>query len=204
MIKFAGPLRNLLQHFTNHYLWLDTLDFWPHFTNPSLNCQSLLASRCTASGRTTQKIHPFSSSEYALSLRIRCRGMCLLSRFLAMDLCLTLWLNRDKSNMHELNCILHQRYLESNFFRTETLQEACENNFPKNLSSSFTCYTQNFPDNLSNNTEILYLSILLHYPVMYIPVCLYQNIYIRVYICDADVHHILNSDVPQPVEVYCS
>jgi hypothetical protein len=41
--RFIGPLYNLLQHFTNHYLWLDTLDFWPHYTNPlllQLNFQS--------------------------------------------------------------------------------------------------------------------------------------------------------------------
>jgi hypothetical protein len=43
MIEFIGPLYNLLQHFTNHYLRLDTLDFWPHYTNPllQLNCQLL-------------------------------------------------------------------------------------------------------------------------------------------------------------------
>jgi hypothetical protein len=41
MIEFIGPLYNMLQHFTNHYLWLDTLNFWPHYTNPllQLNCQ---------------------------------------------------------------------------------------------------------------------------------------------------------------------
>jgi hypothetical protein len=31
MIEFIGPLHNLFQHFTNHYLRLDTLDFWPHY-----------------------------------------------------------------------------------------------------------------------------------------------------------------------------
>jgi hypothetical protein len=42
MIKFTGPLYNLLQYFTNHYLRLDTLDLWPHNTNLflQLNCQS--------------------------------------------------------------------------------------------------------------------------------------------------------------------
>jgi hypothetical protein len=34
MIEFIGLLYNLLQHFTNHYLRLDTLDLWPHYTNP--------------------------------------------------------------------------------------------------------------------------------------------------------------------------
>jgi hypothetical protein len=45
--EFIGPLYNLLQHFRNHYLRLDTLDFWPHYTNPllQLKCQLLLASR---------------------------------------------------------------------------------------------------------------------------------------------------------------
>jgi hypothetical protein len=36
MIEFIGHLYNLLQHFTNHRLRLDTLDFWPHYTNPLL------------------------------------------------------------------------------------------------------------------------------------------------------------------------
>jgi hypothetical protein len=41
MIKVIGSVYNLLQHFTNHYLRLGTLDFWPHYTNPllQLNCQ---------------------------------------------------------------------------------------------------------------------------------------------------------------------
>jgi hypothetical protein len=38
MIEFIGPLYNFLQHFTYHYLRLDTLDFWPHFTTPLLRC----------------------------------------------------------------------------------------------------------------------------------------------------------------------
>jgi hypothetical protein len=37
MIEFIGPLYNLLQHLTNRYLRLDTLDFWPHYTNPLLS-----------------------------------------------------------------------------------------------------------------------------------------------------------------------
>jgi hypothetical protein len=36
IIEFPGPLHNLLQHFTNRYLRLDTLDFRPHYTNPLL------------------------------------------------------------------------------------------------------------------------------------------------------------------------
>jgi hypothetical protein len=37
MIEFIGPLYNLLQHFTNHYLRLDTLDFWSHYIIPLLS-----------------------------------------------------------------------------------------------------------------------------------------------------------------------
>jgi hypothetical protein len=55
-----------------------------------LNCQLLLASRYTASGHITQKTHPLSSNGRPLLLRIRCRGMCLLSRCLAMGLCVTI------------------------------------------------------------------------------------------------------------------
>jgi hypothetical protein len=33
MIEFIGPLYNLLQHCTNHYLRLDTLDFWAHYSS---------------------------------------------------------------------------------------------------------------------------------------------------------------------------
>jgi hypothetical protein len=43
MIEYIGPLYDLLQHCTNHYLRLHTLDFCPHYTNPSelyLDCQS--------------------------------------------------------------------------------------------------------------------------------------------------------------------
>jgi hypothetical protein len=29
MIEFTGPLYDLLQHFTKHYLRLDSLDLWP-------------------------------------------------------------------------------------------------------------------------------------------------------------------------------
>jgi hypothetical protein len=131
MIEFIGPLYNLL-HFTNHSLRLDTLDFWPHYTNlflqlnvksesepyittdgqsaslswnkasiwglrsdsyycPELNCHLLLASRYIASGRTTQKTHPMPSNESPLLLRIRCGGMYLLSRCLAMGLWVTIF-----------------------------------------------------------------------------------------------------------------
>jgi hypothetical protein len=37
IIEFIGPLYNLLQHFTNRYLRVDPLDFWPHYTNPLLH-----------------------------------------------------------------------------------------------------------------------------------------------------------------------
>jgi hypothetical protein len=51
MIEFVGPSYNLLKHFTNPYLRLDTLDFWRHYTNPLLwycsdfqtNCESSLS-----------------------------------------------------------------------------------------------------------------------------------------------------------------
>jgi hypothetical protein len=33
MIKFIGPLYNLLQHFTKHCLLLDTREFWPHYSS---------------------------------------------------------------------------------------------------------------------------------------------------------------------------
>jgi hypothetical protein len=55
-----------------------------------LHCQLLLASRYIISGRTTQKTHPLPSYGYPLFLRIRCRGICLLSRCLAMGLCVTI------------------------------------------------------------------------------------------------------------------
>jgi hypothetical protein len=46
MIEFIEPLYNLLQYFTNHYLRMDTLDFWPHYTSNwtiSFFCQSHIA-----------------------------------------------------------------------------------------------------------------------------------------------------------------
>jgi hypothetical protein len=80
----------MLQRFTNHCLRLDTL---------LLNCQLLLSS-----GRTT-----------CSALCIRCRGMCLLSRCLAMGLCITiLWFidpllvnNCDRN--HEAAAVARQR-----------------------------------------------------------------------------------------------
>jgi hypothetical protein len=57
-----------------------------------LKCQLLLACFHIASGRTTQKTHPVPNNGFPLLLRIRCRGMCLLSRCLAMGLCFAiLW-----------------------------------------------------------------------------------------------------------------
>jgi hypothetical protein len=40
MNDFIGPSYNLLQHFTNHYLRLDILDFWPHYTKPLVQFNS--------------------------------------------------------------------------------------------------------------------------------------------------------------------
>jgi hypothetical protein len=37
MIEFTGPLYNLKQHFSSHYLRLDNLNFWPHCTDPLLS-----------------------------------------------------------------------------------------------------------------------------------------------------------------------
>jgi hypothetical protein len=47
MIEFIGPLYNLLQHFTNHHLRLDTLDFWPHYSfNRTVNQKLKSKSHC--------------------------------------------------------------------------------------------------------------------------------------------------------------
>jgi hypothetical protein len=91
MIKFIGPLYNLLQH-RNHYLRLDTPNFWSRYTNPllQLNSQLLLASCYIALGRTTEKTHPLPSNGCPLLLHIHCRGMCLLSRCPAMGICITI------------------------------------------------------------------------------------------------------------------
>jgi hypothetical protein len=55
-----------------------------------MNCELLLASHYIASGRTTQKTHPLPINGCPLLLRIRCRGICLLSRCVAVSLCVTL------------------------------------------------------------------------------------------------------------------
>jgi hypothetical protein len=52
MIKFIRPLYNLLQHFANHYLRLDTFDLW---LPTELNCQLFWSSRYIASGQTSHK-----------------------------------------------------------------------------------------------------------------------------------------------------
>jgi hypothetical protein len=53
VIEFIGPLYNLLQRCTNHYLQLDILRLLT--TLLQLNCQLLLVSRYVGSGRTTKK-----------------------------------------------------------------------------------------------------------------------------------------------------
>jgi hypothetical protein len=58
-----------------------------------VNCQLLLTTGYIASGRTTQITHPLPSNGCPLLLRIRCRGMCLLSRCLAIGLCLRIIVN---------------------------------------------------------------------------------------------------------------
>jgi hypothetical protein len=62
---------------------------WTFIQLFQLNCQLLVASRYTASDRTTQQTHPLPSNGCPLLFRIRCRGMCLLSRCLAIGLCVT-------------------------------------------------------------------------------------------------------------------
>jgi hypothetical protein len=57
-----------------------------------LNSQLFLASRYIASGRTTQKAYPLPSNGCSLVLRVRCCGMCLLSRCLPMGLCVTIYM----------------------------------------------------------------------------------------------------------------
>jgi hypothetical protein len=85
MIEFVGPLQNLLQHFTNHCLrtWHSVLLTTILF---ELNRNLLLAFRYTTLGRTTEKTHLLPTNGCPLLLRIRCRGMCLLSSCLTMDL----------------------------------------------------------------------------------------------------------------------
>jgi hypothetical protein len=55
MIEFIGTLYNLLQHFANYYLRLDTLDFWPHYSSNWTVSQS-------QSYSTTGGLPPISSS----------------------------------------------------------------------------------------------------------------------------------------------
>jgi hypothetical protein len=76
-----------------------------------LNCQLLLASRYIASGRTTQKTHPLPSNGCPLLLRIRCRGMCLLSRCLAMVLCVTILSSRTFKS-YSLRCKISRKSLQ--------------------------------------------------------------------------------------------
>jgi hypothetical protein len=116
MIKFIWPVYNLLQHFTNHYLWLDTLGFWPDYTNPlllQLNCQLLVASRYIALGQTTQKTHPLPSSGWPLLFCICCRGMCLLSCCLAMGLCVTIWKNSYRYCIQRFICTYWQEWVST-------------------------------------------------------------------------------------------
>jgi hypothetical protein len=84
MIEFIGPLYNWLQQFTNHYLThcpllrLDTLDFWPHFTNSLLRCTPYRLPT-VPSVRTPRKT---PSSVF--------KNTCFLVRYLAMDVLLLL------------------------------------------------------------------------------------------------------------------
>jgi hypothetical protein len=61
MIEFIGSLYKLLQHFTDHYLRQDTLDFWPLYTNPLLNYSNWTVSQ-SQSYFTTGGLPPIHSS----------------------------------------------------------------------------------------------------------------------------------------------
>jgi hypothetical protein len=54
-----------------------------------LNFQLLLASHYIAIGRTTEKTQLLPINGYPLLLHVRCRGICLLNRCLAMGLYFT-------------------------------------------------------------------------------------------------------------------
>jgi hypothetical protein len=114
--QIIGPVYKLLQHFTNHYLWLDTLGFWPHYTTPlllQLNYQLLVASHYIASAWTTQKTHPLPSSGWPLLFCIRCHRMCLLSRCLAMGLCVTIWKNSYRYCIQRFICKYWQEWVST-------------------------------------------------------------------------------------------
>jgi hypothetical protein len=64
-----------------------------------LNCQILFASRYIVSGRTIQKTQPLPSNGCPLLLRIRCSGMCLLTRCLAVGLCVTMLQNFQQAKV---------------------------------------------------------------------------------------------------------
>jgi hypothetical protein len=68
MVEFIGPLHNLL-HFTNHHLRLDTVDFWPHYTNPFL--------RKSKSKSVTLRLTVSQSVSYSVELHLE-----LMTRYL--------------------------------------------------------------------------------------------------------------------------
>jgi hypothetical protein len=89
-------------HFTNHYLRLDTLDFWPHYTNPllyywnELRCTPFLLFCNTAATVThcyiaSQRIHGKHVHCLTINILYFCMfvGTCLLSRCLPMDMART-------------------------------------------------------------------------------------------------------------------
>jgi hypothetical protein len=91
MIEFIGPLYNLLQHFTSHYLRMDTLDFWPLCSNWTVSLSLSLMLRPTVSRPVSLGIkHPseacdqifFSvrNTEYVWQLRFWFRGAPSLTR----------------------------------------------------------------------------------------------------------------------------
>jgi hypothetical protein len=78
MMEFIGPLYNSLQHFTNHYLRLDTLVFWlstkPYF------CTHYLAMGCVPRICLRRKvfIEPLPSNGYMRHNIIRLQYDCVM------------------------------------------------------------------------------------------------------------------------------
>jgi hypothetical protein len=71
------------------------------------NSQLLLASGYITLVRATQKSHPLPRNGCPLLLRIRCRGICLLSRCLAMGVCVKIIKYREREVSSLLFCITY-------------------------------------------------------------------------------------------------
>jgi hypothetical protein len=83
MIEFTGPLYNLLQHFTNHYLRLDILDLWPHYTNPLLCNYSYFQMNCQLKVKVTLRLTVGQSVSQSVSLGVEAH-LGLMTRFLLL------------------------------------------------------------------------------------------------------------------------